>query len=90
MPPKNCELGPGNVFWLGYDRETRYEIPKLTLADFEETDEEQPCVPIIRGDCEAELVCTTKINRKVLLRVILGISNNWLKMHGYPMLRKTR
>ena len=91
MPPKkDYELGPGKLLWIGPDDETQYEIPtipKLTLSGFKEDTEKLPCIKLFGGYHEAEMICATKINRKAYLRIILGRSNNWLKMHGYPMVR---
>lgn len=85
------EFGPGTLFIMGPDGETLGEfptIPELTLTTVNSADEINLTTLLPFESCEAVITGNLDINRKVFLRVILGKSNNWLKMHGYPMVRK--
>ena len=93
MPPKNCELGPGQLFMVGPDGEKTIfvpEIPKLEIS-YSEEDSETVNYPFLLDSnhtCKFSgrlVMCYSKF-----LYHFVGRSNNWLKMHGYPMVRKCR
>ena len=88
MPPKNVELGDGRIYFSIAGEKTQYmfdEFTTLEFTGFEETVESPPiCRP---ADMEFECVGTLMFSASKFLYRIMGRSNNWLKMHGYPMVR---
>lgn len=88
MPTKNVELDPGRIYFGIAGGKMKYivpEIPELELSGFAENTESTPI--FISPNYVGEITGTIKTNWKVFLRLVLGKTNNWLKMHGYPMSR---
>ena len=95
MPPK--ETQPHSVFVSADGGKTYSPLGKVSDVDLTET--------YIEGEEGQEMVVPDGlvpwgmvefiadfIDRRTLLSIITGrkITNNWLKMHGYPMCRKYR
>ena len=100
MPPKNCELGPGQLFMVGPDGVEIFlasmsdGIPKVSIQYdgnlIEEVCGYEKYIPLLNHDDTFELEGKIMMNPNKVLYYLLMRSNNWLKMHGYPMLRKVR
>lgn len=73
---------------LNFNGQPLGSIPELTLETETETLDE----PAIRMPESYEATIIFNMNRATMLSLIYGrsITNNWLKMHGGVMQRKTR
>ena len=96
MPPKNIENIPGMHFYVvDKDENVIGSVGKIDSIDIET---EENCLyadepPIILSARSYEVSFTTnRIGLKQFLAIITGkkITNNWLKMHGYRMVRTDR
>ena len=91
MPPKNCELKDGQLFMVGPDGVNVFlcsigeGIPKVSLM-YDVSFEEMINLPYMMDDT-FEFEGKIMMNPSKVLYYFVGRSNNWLKMHGYPMVR---
>jgi hypothetical protein len=86
MGNENIKLGSGRLFIRSVElcEVGDFKIESRSFAD----DEEYVKIPLIPDIQEATFSGTCTIDMALLLRVTK--SNNWLRMHGYPMRRKVR
>ena len=91
MPPKNCELEPGRLFMFGPDGVELYVgsigegIPKIPIQYDDSAFDEIINLPYLDDTFEFE--GKIMMNPSKIMYYLLVKSNNWLKMHGYPMVR---
>lgn len=80
----NVIFEPGTLY---FDGERVSEIQECDI-EFEELEDVNPIVKIIRESAEATFEC--KIHRSTFLSLVHGrkVTNNWLKMHGGIMTRR--
>ena len=92
MPQKNIEILSGTLYLNNEPIMTldKCEIVEQELQDFSVEEPKE-----INVNFEKEITFTVKnsqFNRNTLLSLVHGrkVTNNWLKMHGGIMTRKTR
>lgn len=91
--PVGFKLLPNTLFFKNSETGEIYNIGKIIDMNCINTNIEYSEEPIkfITESCEATFTITPTIN-KMMLRYISGlpVPNNWRKMHGIPMKRKTK
>ena len=75
--------------------EAALRIPKVSIQYddnlFEEVCGYEKYIPVLNSaDDTFEFEGKIMMNPSKVFYYLLGRSNNWLKMHGYPMIRKVR
>lgn len=96
MPPKNIELEPGQLFMISPDGTKIWTgsigegIPKVPIQYDDMSFDEIIDLPCPDADTTFEFEGKIMMNPSKILYYLMGRSNNWLRMHGYPMVRKRR
>lgn len=86
MGDQNIKLGSGKLFIRSVDlcEVGDFKIESGAFAD----SKEYVKIPHILDNHEATFSANCTVNYILLLRITK--SNNWLRLHGYPMRRKVR
>lgn len=92
MPPKDYKEPQ---FYIQTPDGEMYDVRTLEMCDITETvDAGGRTSPFIHGDDAVEFVISTSLTKSRMalwrsLLILSGKSNNWLKMHGYPIIRRS-
>lgn len=94
MPPKYPVKADGRLYFLGDDGQPK-PIGHITASELDFYDEAtKPYMhePFSNDPIEFEMELKRPIGSRMMVFLLTGkwLSNNWLKMHGFPMERRRR
>lgn len=89
MPTKNCELGPGTLYF-GETPVGKVQKASLKCEEPELSEDIEKLAMSFQRMGEATIEVSLACRRLAMLSLVHGrkVTNNWLKMHGGVMTRR--